>query len=209
MAITNWNQRFFSSTRGRIVVLLRRASRTVDELAQALDLTDNAVRTHLTTLERDGIVQQRGERRSTSKPAHVYDLTPAAEQLFPKAYGLVLQRLLAVLAQKLEPAELETILRETGRTLAAQRDSTSSTLQQRLDVAVEALNEIGGMAELEQRETGYCIHSHACPLATAAQYHPAICQLVEAFIAEIVGVSVQNQCESGEIPRCQFRIAQV
>ena len=99
MAITNWNQRFFSSTRGRIVVLLRRASRTVDELAQALDLTDNAVRTHLTTLERDGIVQQRGERRSTSKPAHVYDLTPAAEQLFPKAYGPVLQRLLAVLAQ--------------------------------------------------------------------------------------------------------------
>jgi predicted ArsR family transcriptional regulator len=207
MAITNWNQRFFSSTRGRIVVLLRRASRTVDELAQALDLTDNAVRTHLTTLERDGIVQQRGERRSTSKPAHVYDLTPAAEQLFPKAYGLVLQRLLAVLAHKLEPAELEAILQETGRTLAAQRDSSFSTVQQRLDFAVEALNEMGGMAELEQCETGYCIHSHACPLATAAQNHPVICQLVEAFIAEIVGVSVQNHCESGEMPRCQFHIA--
>ena len=38
------SQRFFASTRGRIVALLRRESRTVDELAQALDLTDNAVR---------------------------------------------------------------------------------------------------------------------------------------------------------------------
>jgi predicted ArsR family transcriptional regulator len=208
MSITNWNQRFFSSTRGRIVVLLRRASRTVDELAQALDLTDNAVRTHLTTLERDGIVQQRGERRSTSKPAHVYDLTPAAEQLFPKAYGPVLQRLLTVLAQKLEPAELEAILQETGRALAVQRDGSFSNLQQRLDFAVEALNEMGGMAELGQCENGYCIHSHTCPLATAAQNHPAICQLVEAFIAEIVGVAVQNHCENGEMPRCQFSIAQ-
>ena len=60
------NQRFFTSTRGRIVTLLRRASRTVDELAAALDLTDNAVRAHLATLERDGIVQQRGARRGGS-----------------------------------------------------------------------------------------------------------------------------------------------
>ena len=47
MSLLPWKQRFFSSTRGRIVALLRRTSRTVDELAQALDLTDNAVRAHL------------------------------------------------------------------------------------------------------------------------------------------------------------------
>lgn len=54
------NQRFFASTRGRIVTLLRHSSHTVEELAEALDLTDNAVRAHLATLERDGVVQQRG-----------------------------------------------------------------------------------------------------------------------------------------------------
>src|SRR5262245_13833383 len=69
---TNWNQRFFASTRGRIITLLRRASRTVDELAQVLGLTDNAVRAHLNTLERDGFVQQRGARRGNSKPSYVY-----------------------------------------------------------------------------------------------------------------------------------------
>src|SRR5690348_15768357 len=46
------NSRFFASTRDKILTLLRRASRTVEELAQALDLTDNAVRAHLTVLER-------------------------------------------------------------------------------------------------------------------------------------------------------------
>jgi predicted ArsR family transcriptional regulator len=54
MQLSHRNQRFFASTRGRIVTLLRRSSHTVEELAQALDLTDNAVRAHLATLERDG-----------------------------------------------------------------------------------------------------------------------------------------------------------
>src|SRR5437016_5795969 len=93
------NQRFFTSTRGRIVALLRRSSHTVDELAQALDLTDNAVRADLATLERDGIVQQRGVRRGSSKPAYVYDLHPEAESLFPKAYDRVLRQVLELLSE--------------------------------------------------------------------------------------------------------------
>src|SRR5256885_16995615 len=92
-----WNQRFFASTRGRIVMLLRRDSRTVDELAQALNLTDNAVRAHLATLERDGFVRQLGERRRSGKPAYIYELSPDAEQLFPQAYGTVILTLLVCL----------------------------------------------------------------------------------------------------------------
>jgi predicted ArsR family transcriptional regulator len=52
------DERFFDSTRGQIVMMLRGATRTVDELAKELELTDNAVRAHLTTLERDGLVKQ-------------------------------------------------------------------------------------------------------------------------------------------------------
>ena len=62
------------------------------------NLAISTVRAHITTLERDGIVEQRGSRRGTSKPAFAYDLTPAAEQLFPKAHGPVLAQLLTVLA---------------------------------------------------------------------------------------------------------------
>ncbi|HET8631769.1 MAG TPA: ArsR family transcriptional regulator, partial [Thermomicrobiales bacterium] len=87
MGESGWERRFFGSTRGRVLALLRRASRTVDELARALGLTDNAVRAHLATLERDGLVRQEGLRRGAGKPAYAYDLTPAAERLFPSAYG--------------------------------------------------------------------------------------------------------------------------
>jgi len=83
MPQTNWNRQFFAGTRGRIITLLRRSSRTVDELAQALGLTHTAVRAHLAALERDGMVQQHSERRGSRKPSSVYDLAPAAEYLFP------------------------------------------------------------------------------------------------------------------------------
>src|SRR5260370_16054332 len=159
MPLSQMNQRFFASTRGQIIILLLRASRTVDELAQALNLTDNAVRAHLATLERDGIVQQRGVRRGSGKPASVYDLAPEAEQLFPKAYVPVLQQVLAILSERLPTDEVETLLREAGRRIAAQWKVPSGELRVQMEAAVEVFTELGGMAELEQDDGHYAIRS--------------------------------------------------
>ena len=110
---TNWDEKFFESTRGRMVTLLRSSRRTVAELARALGLTDNGVRAHLAILERDGVVRQRGWVRRGSgggKPAHVYELTSEAEDLFPKAYAPVLGRLLEVLTERLGLEELKSTM---------------------------------------------------------------------------------------------------
>ena len=64
------NGHFFASTRGRIVLIMRRGARTVDELATALHLTDNAVRAHIATLERDGLVEEQAVRRGVSSSPH-------------------------------------------------------------------------------------------------------------------------------------------
>src|SRR5215213_8015231 len=124
MSISPGDQRFLASTRGRLVQLLRRAAATVEELARALGLTDNAVRAHLATLERDGLVRPAGVRRGVSKPASAYALTPQAEQLFPKAYGAVLSRFLDVLGERLSPAEVESLAREVGRRMAVGQAGT-------------------------------------------------------------------------------------
>ena len=44
---TRFDERFFQSTRGRLVTLLRGTTGTVGELAEALGVTDNAVRVRL------------------------------------------------------------------------------------------------------------------------------------------------------------------
>ncbi len=207
MAMTRWDQRFFSTTRGRIVALLRRATRTVDELADVLGLTDNAVRAHLATLERDGLVQQSGLRRGSGKPAYAYDLTPEAERLFPKAYGPILGELLDVLAERLPPAELEELLRAVGRRLAARRAGPpAGGPRARLEAAVQVLGELGGLAELEERDNLYLVAGYSCPLGVVVPDHPEACRLAEALLSELVGQPVTERCERGEQPRCRFEV---
>jgi predicted ArsR family transcriptional regulator len=207
---TGWDRRFFDSTRGRIVTMLRRSNRTVEDLARALDLTDNGVRAHLAVLERDGIVRQRGSLRRTSgggKPAYVYELTQEGEELFPKAYEPTLGRLLDVLSERLGPQESEALLRSVGRRLAEEHSTRADGGHARLKTAVEVLNELGGLAELEERDGALVIRGYSCPLGGVTPEHPEVCRMAEALVAEVAGVSVQEHCERGERPRCCFEVA--
>jgi predicted ArsR family transcriptional regulator len=207
---TNWDERFFESTRGQIVTLLRRSGRTVEDLARALDLTNNGVRAHLAVLERDGIVRQRGSVRRSSgggKPAYVYELTEEAEDLFPKAYEPALRRLLDVLSERLGSGELEALLRSVGRRLAEEHSTRADGAHARLESAVEVLNELGGLVELEEYDGGFVIRGYSCPLAGVTPEHPEVCRMAETLIAELAGVPVHERCDRGERPRCCFEVA--
>lgn len=201
------NQRFFASTRGRIVTLLRRSSRTVDELAQALALTDNAVRSHLATLERDGLVRQRGERRGGAKPAYVYELAPDAEQLFPTPYAQVLLHLIDALSEKMSAQEREDLLRAAGRRLAALHSFPGGDERVRIERAIEVFDELGGLAEVqEESDESYAIYGLRCPFAALVTRHPELCQLAEALLRELVGAPVEQRCNWTDLPQCFFTV---
>ncbi|MDP8901172.1 MAG: helix-turn-helix domain-containing protein [Actinomycetota bacterium] len=211
MAATNWDRRFFESTRGRMVTLLRRSGRTVEELARTLGLTDNGVRSHLAILERDGIVRQRGTVSrgggGGGKPAYVYELTPEAEALFPKAYGPVLRQLLNVMVERLGPEETEVLLRTVGRRIADERTVPVDGSSTRLERAVGVLNELGGLAELEERDGAFVIRGYSCPLTDAVPGHPEVCRLAEALLTELAGIPIHEHCDRGDNPRCCFEVA--
>src|SRR5262245_46895729 len=169
MKRTKLDKRFFDSTRGRIVKLLRGSTKTVNELVAELELTDNAVRAHLLSLERDGLVRQSGIQPGTRKPHFAYELTDEGEQLFPKAYDALLNQLITVLKQRLKPSVLEDVLREVGRSLADAGDVSpkSSNLEARVAKAVAALEAIGGAARVEKEKQKVFIYGESCPLAAA------------------------------------------
>jgi predicted ArsR family transcriptional regulator len=208
--VSNRDARFFESTRGQVVTLLRRSDRTVEELARALGLTDNGVRAHLAVLERDGIVRQRGSVRRSGgggKPAYVYELTEEAESLFPKAYEPALRRLLDVLSERVGTEESEALLRSVGRRLAEEHPVRTNNARARLESAVEIFNELGGLAELEERDGGLVIRGYSCPLAGVSPEHPEVCRLAETLITELAGVPVYEDCDRDERPRCYFEVA--
>jgi predicted ArsR family transcriptional regulator len=202
-----FDKRFFDSTRGQIVTLLRAAPSTVEELAGKLNLTDNAVRAHLSTLERDGLVSQSGLRRGPRKPHFTYVLTEEADRLFPKAYDALLNQLITVLKTRLEPAEIEDVLRDVGRALAADASGGQiESLESRVQTALKVLEAIGGAAVIEQHGDKLVIVSSGCPLAAAVSAHPEVCRLAETLVAEIVKVPVEERCDRTGRPKCRFEL---
>ena len=106
------------------------------------------------------------------KPAYVYELTPQAEDLFPKGYEPVLRRLLDILAERLGPEESEAMLRSVGRRIAEGQAAPTGGTRSRLEVAFEVINELGGLAELEERDGELVIQGYSCPLAAVTPDHP-------------------------------------
>jgi predicted ArsR family transcriptional regulator len=206
--VNRLNKRFWESTRGRIVLLLRSGTRTVNELAGALSLTDNAVRTHLAALERDGLARPTGARPGTRKPTTTYGLTPEAEQLFPKVYGPVLRHLLDVLKERLSAKRLDEIVRVVGHRLAAAYRPAVRHGQapDHAELAGLVLRELGGCCEPERNNGTIVLHCAECPLAAVAEGHPEVCLLMETALADVLGVPVQQRCQPGPPPRCRFEI---
>ena len=189
--------------------LLRGNSRTVSDLAEELELTDNAVRAHLLTLERDGLLRQSGMQRGHRKPHFAYELTPEAENLFPKAYDALLNELITVLKGRLAPEALDGVLREVGRSIAGEptADRRDGDLESRAQRALKVLEALGGSARIEREGDKLFIRSYGCPIAAAVIEHPEVCRLTETLVAEVIGVPVREHCDKGESPRCCFEIA--
>jgi predicted ArsR family transcriptional regulator len=207
MNLTKLDSRFFDSTRGRIVTLLRSSTRTVNEIAESLGLTDNAIRAHLLTLERDGIVEQKGAVKGFRKPHYAYGLTNEARHLFPKAYAFVLKKLIGVLKGTLPIAAILEALRSVGREIAGERASSNGgDMDSRLGEALKTIELIGGAAKVVRSNGKITIQSESCPFNEIVPEHPETCLVAESMIEEIVGVPVKEVCNRGASPKCCFEI---
>lgn len=208
MQRTNAEDRFFNSTRGRVISVLRRQSHTVEELATELGLTPNGVRVHLTSLERDGLIAQGTPRHGIGKPAATYELSPEADRLFPKPYGLVLEQLLSVLAERVPRDVTRDALIEVGHRLAATLPPATGPAEDRIRAAVALLGDLGGLADIVEDQTGGAtiIEGQSCPLADAVQGDANTCRLAETLLADVTGMPVHQACDHTSSPRCRFEV---
>ena len=202
----NWLARLTGETQARLLALLRRSRQTITSLAEALGLTDNAVRMHIAALHRDGIVEQVGTQRDTGgKPARLYGLTREGEELFPKAYALVLGKLVEAIVSSEGRARAIELLRTVGAQAGAgARDGASR--KQRVEAAAGVFRSLGTDVEVEKTGDGWRLQGHGCPLSAVTSGHAEVCELGKALVEEVVGTPVTERCVRGEHPRCGFDV---
>lgn len=202
-----WERQIGGPMRGRIIALLRRGASTVEELAAELKVTDNAVRTHLQLLEREGMISATGSRQGpgAGKPAVTYAIAAQAESSLSSAYAPVLAALLQTLAERTSPTELDELLREVGRRLGTPA-SKSGSLDTRVRAAAAMLTSLGSELDVERTPEGYLLRGYACPLAAVVRDEPHSCHAVEELVGAVVGAPVRERCDRSVRPQCRFEI---
>lgn len=191
------------------MALLRAQAMTVEELAAELGVTDNAIRPHLVSLERDRLIRQAGVRRAETagKPAVLYELDPEAEPLLSRAYAPVLGALLEVIGDELDARTAKRVLRETGKRLAAASGGAAGgDLQARARAAAAVLTALGGEVVVERKQGTFTLRGAACPLASAVSRNPQVCHAVESLVGEISGAEARECCDRSQRPRCCFEL---
>jgi len=205
-----WETSIGGGARGRIIALLRRSERTVDELAAELGVTDNAVRAHVELLEREGIVVQARVRRegAVGKPATLYAIAPDANGALSAAYAPVLTALVASLRDRMSRRELEALYRDAGRRLAVSRGEIGARgFETRVRGAAALLTELGAELDVLRSDDGFTLQGHACPLSHAVSADPSVCQTIRELVAEVTGESVRECCDhGGSSPKCRLEI---
>ncbi len=81
-------------------------------------------------------------------------------------------------------------------------------MRTRLEAGVSVLNELGGLAELEEHDgDAFVTRGYSCPFTAVVPGHPEVCRLTEALLMELAGVPVRERCDRGESPRCYFEVS--
>jgi DeoR family suf operon transcriptional repressor len=178
-----------SATRRAILLTIKKRGETrADELASALGITSSAVRQHLSALLGEGLVAVREQRGSAGRPKHIYSVTAAAEDLFPKTYGELTCELLDYLDA--EDGELVDKLferRRRRRVEQARIRLVGKSFDQRVAELTRILEEDGYLADAHQDADGYWrIVEHNCAILEVAFHYGQACSSEIGFLREVM-----------------------
>jgi DeoR family suf operon transcriptional repressor len=174
------------STRRAILTSLKRnGDREARDLAQELGLTVAAVRQQLLRLDDDGLVTHRRQAEGRGRPVHRYELTSAAEVLFPKRYGDLTTELLGYLGGPTSDRVDDLFEQRRQRRLDGARPRLAGlTLDEQVNELARILDEDGYLADVEPWVDGWRIVEHNCAILSVASGFRQACRSEIAFIRD-------------------------
>ncbi len=177
-----------SSRRAVLMSLKRQGPTAAGALAKPLGITLAAVRQQLVRLEEDGLVAHRSAPAGRGRPSHVYELTPAAEALFPKRYGELTNELLSYLGGP-DSDEVATLFeqRRRRRLEDARSRLAGLSLEEQVGELTRILDDDGYLADVERLDDGgWRITEHNCAIVSVATGYRQACSSELAFIKDAI-----------------------
>ena len=180
------------ATRQHILEILKQHSTaTVEDLGKELELTPVTIRHHLDILRGEGLVQAPKVRRrdTPGRPQHIYALTDAADNYFPKNYAGLADVVLQEVRDRAKPDEMSEFLNGVAQRMAAEAPIAprGETTLQRMDRIIKFMNEKGYSASYEQVDGGFLFRTLNCPYRDLAREIGDVCVVDQAMLRALTG----------------------
>jgi predicted ArsR family transcriptional regulator len=186
-----------------------------DQVAERVGASRTGVLQQLRTLETAGLVSRSLSRHGVGRPRHVYDLTAAAQELFPANYGALAQSFLTAIRS----IGGEELIQEV---FEARRRHLRARLERRLDEHLPGNPSLWARV-LEvasfQDETGYLgratrdpdgtirLCEHNCAIYGVAGPYPIACQEELELFGDVLRARVTRESHIASGGRsCTYRV---
>jgi predicted ArsR family transcriptional regulator len=204
------------SLRREILYALRTGGpATAEQVADRIGASRTGVLQRLRTLEAAGLVNRTLNRHGVGRPRHVYDLTAAAQELFPANYGALAQSVLSAinsiggerLIQDVFTARRDLLIGRLRQRLA-ERLPAGASLWERVREVATFQDETGYLGRAEQTADGRIrLREHNCAIAGISRPYPVACEAELALLSDVLGAQVTRECHIGSGARsCTYLV---
>lgn len=201
------------ATRQKIIELLKEVREaTVDEIAEAVDLTPMAVRYHLNILLDKKLITAPDVRRQRGpgRPQQIYCLTEAANDFFPEDYGTLTDYLLDELQVTLGKDGVAQMFNNIANRLVQEvpAPKKGQSFESRLNEVITFLGDRGFVVDWESDGLGYKIHARSCPYRDVAKNHEEVCMLDQRVISSMLNTKpTRIACLTNADNHCIYQVS--
>ena len=192
-------------------LLERKSGATVEELTQTIGLSRTAINQQLVALEKDGFIRKSTPLKTGGRPRHVYVLTEAGANRFPKQYSWFSRMLIETLRQQVGAEQVSQYMHDLGVKLSAALIPrlVGMNRTERINEIVKIMNETGFVARTLSAPSGEKlprVECKNCVYHDLSKDYPEVCRFDIGFLSGLMGAEVEHQaCMQRGGEACRFK----
>ncbi len=192
------------------LLINNKAGLSIDEIANKLSISRNAVQQHISILEREDYIQTGGLKKTAGRPVRTFILTATGLNHFPKQYAWFSELILTELKNEMGSAGLTIFLQKLGNTLVQSllpRFEGKSPKERVVELS-SIMDDLGFKvtASLDSTTGDQYINACNCIYHDIAQKHHEVCELDKTLISTLLNQEVELvECMAEGQHICSFR----
>ena len=150
------------------------------------------------------------DRRKVGRPYYVYSLSAQGQELFPKRYVRLTNRLLDQMKDRLPQALIDEIFAGVVDNVLEEHrgEFEHLPLEGRLEYLVNLLAEEGFLSTWEKTDTGFRLVEYSCPYLSIGTAHAEVCTFDKKLMDSVLQLPVQQEsCMLHGADCCQFTVS--